>query len=68
MRFTPILFLYKKGLVLYGMKASGQRLRGTLLILFFSVDLIFLCGGGGSAGFFLWAGGEVREEYTNMFV
>ena len=59
MRFTPILFLYKKGLVLYGMKASGQRLRGTLLILFFSVDLVgFYVGEGGAQDFFCGQGGR----------
>ena len=60
------------------MKSSGLWLRGTpaLLILFFSVDLVFFFffegGGGGEHRIFVCVcgggggggGGEVREEYT----
>ena len=69
-RVTPILFLYTKGLVLYGMKSSGLWLRGTpaLLILLFSVDLVFFLfflrggrgGGGGERRIFV--GGEGGGE------
>ena len=51
---------------MYGMKASGQRLRGTPAHFIFSVDLVFFFWGGGGGGvgrriFFCGQGGGGAE-------